>query len=1232
MKRYCFTAEITLVVDSSGTTQTFYFATEGFATKAADTPSNKVFRELLTDPGSIRRELFSGARVTGENRPSFGQLVLINANGVLDDWMSYGVSGAKVVVRYGEPGAAYPSAFTTVYIAYAYSLIVDFNEVRVLVRDRLYLLDRPVVQDIFNGTGNLEGTGIATGTKQVVFGRPGYIPMRLIDQNRQIYFVHANATDERAFIVAGQRYLVYDGGVPLTFQSYSVSEADFLATSPDAGNFIIYAPGAIPPTPRTKGPLYIRLGSPAAYDLRVAPIGLLQNFDYEAPRTWTFRDMCSRAGATAFLTPGSYDKNVGNYLVDADQTYLQVMSDACLSTFSAFGFDNLDNFFTIDLKDPSEGVDDPVYTFTVHNSRSITRQPVPGQEVPVWQVQVSSGRTWPGSTATSLTSQEKDTFTRQPWQNVFTGTSTSVKTANPGAEVAAVEIVGRDLDTPDARLAFARRYLYLFGTRRDLITLTAPFTPALLDILLHAKVRVKMPRLGCDSGRLFRVVTQSYDLRARTVTFGLWGGDPGPSDATLTSNSDTGGGSNPVEPVIPGNVILDNFVQRAWGSVVGGGGGGSVTLADFAQVSYGTVSGNPSSGDNVLHLSFDGANGGTVFTDKSPYAHTVSAIGSATTAAAAAKFGSAGLDTTPSGAGLSVPYHAVLNLRDKEFVVEGHAKNHAGSGSRVLVDFRGTSTYDVGWVIFTDNTLQRLVVYDGPTNTNNIVTPDNTLPAVGEWFHWAVERFGSTVTLYINGAFGASATYNPPNTHATGLRIAIAHDGDDNYGGAIDELLIKNVAAYQGPFVPPTAPEPDSSNPNFSYLVLQLNCGGANNSTVFTDTSPTPKTVTTQGGAKISTALVAQSGLFDGSGDYLTASHADLNMNSSDYQMQAWVYLDVPDGDTGRYTIISSYDGVQANGRWIVYRDAGNVLSFDEQDGNGANTVTTTSAGIFPLRQRVHVAASKSGTTMRLFINGTLAATSTTFTRTGFTNNLLVGAFEPSYAPNAWYWDGYIGPIELYKGLVTYTEDFTPPGYFPEYGPTGTQVTIVAYAEQAAAPGDLTIPSHNANDLIVLFLRSNTSTPPATPSGWTSRAVSNVTVGKGWRVVSQTDTSNTVSSVAQAVAHQMAAVIARNADVGTVSVNSGEGIGTLATLPTNVMLGTSSKILAGISIDQGTTVSTPALMTQQGTNESPALGGGTWAIWTTTTTETSLYSFSGRKTNLGATSYYQAWALELLKK
>ena len=49
------------------------------------------------EAGTMRRELFSGTRVTGAVRPSFGELVLINADGGLDAWMGYGISGAKVV-------------------------------------------------------------------------------------------------------------------------------------------------------------------------------------------------------------------------------------------------------------------------------------------------------------------------------------------------------------------------------------------------------------------------------------------------------------------------------------------------------------------------------------------------------------------------------------------------------------------------------------------------------------------------------------------------------------------------------------------------------------------------------------------------------------------------------------------------------------------------------------------------------------------------------------------------------------------------------------------------------------------------------------------------------------------------------------------------------------------------------------------------------------------------------
>ena len=138
-----FVAEITLVVDAIGTTQLFVFATSGFATAPSDTPASTVVSARLANPGNVRRELFSGARVAGGVRPSFGELVLHNTDGALDIWATYGTSGGKVVVRYGPEGGAYPGAYTVAYVAYIHALRADFADVRLVLRDRAYLFERP---------------------------------------------------------------------------------------------------------------------------------------------------------------------------------------------------------------------------------------------------------------------------------------------------------------------------------------------------------------------------------------------------------------------------------------------------------------------------------------------------------------------------------------------------------------------------------------------------------------------------------------------------------------------------------------------------------------------------------------------------------------------------------------------------------------------------------------------------------------------------------------------------------------------------------------------------------------------------------------------------------------------------------------------------------------------------------------------------------------------------------
>ena len=157
-----FVVEITLVVDDIGTQQTFYFSTSSFSTKPTDTPANTYVSGRLENPGSFRRELFSGNSVRGAVRPSWGNITLFN-DGALDNWVNYGISGGKVHLRFGDEDAVYPSGYTTIFIAYAQNMLVDFNRIDIRLRDRLLLLDQPLLKTSFLGTGGLEGTGDLVG-------------------------------------------------------------------------------------------------------------------------------------------------------------------------------------------------------------------------------------------------------------------------------------------------------------------------------------------------------------------------------------------------------------------------------------------------------------------------------------------------------------------------------------------------------------------------------------------------------------------------------------------------------------------------------------------------------------------------------------------------------------------------------------------------------------------------------------------------------------------------------------------------------------------------------------------------------------------------------------------------------------------------------------------------------------------------------------------------------------
>ena len=72
-----------------------------------------------------------------------------------------------------------------------------------------------------------------------------------------------------------------------------------------------------------------------------------------------------------------------------------------------------------------------------------------------------------------------------------------------------------------------------------------------------------------------------------------------------------------------------------------------------------------------------------------------------------------------------------------------------------------------------------------------------------------------------------------------------------------------------------------------------------------------------------------------------------------------------------------------------------------------------------------HVAVSRQGTALRMFVNGALVGSSSNTANMSSSGALFIGRINATYP--AYDWDGYIDELRITKGLARYTSAFTPP-------------------------------------------------------------------------------------------------------------------------------------------------------------------------------------------------------------
>jgi hypothetical protein len=213
-------------------------------------------------------------------------------------------------------------------------------------------------------------------------------------------------------------------------------------------------------------------------------------------------------------------------------------------------------------------------------------------------------------------------------------------------------------------------------------------------------------------------------------------------------------------------------------------------------------------------------------------------------------------------------------------------------------------------------------------------------------------------------------------------------------------------------------------DPDFSSVALLLHGDGANGSTTFTDSSPSPRTVTAVGSAQVSTAqkqFGTGSLLFNGTTDYatLTATSA-FNFGTGDFTIEMWVRpTSTPASNKALITRYSAWtSGLDFYWRFQTDR----VLRFIAGPVAPINIPSDTALA---LNTWTHVAATRSNGVTRQFIGGVVQSAthsgSVSFPSTG--NTIYIAA----EAPSSELFPGYIDDLRITKGVARYTGSFTPP-------------------------------------------------------------------------------------------------------------------------------------------------------------------------------------------------------------
>jgi hypothetical protein len=210
-----------------------------------------------------------------------------------------------------------------------------------------------------------------------------------------------------------------------------------------------------------------------------------------------------------------------------------------------------------------------------------------------------------------------------------------------------------------------------------------------------------------------------------------------------------------------------------------------------------------------------------------------------------------------------------------------------------------------------------------------------------------------------------------------------------------------------------------------SYTKLMLHMNGTDGSTTFTDSSLSPHTMTAYGNAQISTSQYKFGGAsgrcYNGVSYLTTPSNSDFAYDA-DFTVDFWCYI--PNQPEDYYIIMANQTsgglsiGVHSSYGFFMGR------SLIDIQLHGTSPIST---GAWH-----HCAVVRSGTTVKIFTDGTQTASGTI--TTSYNQGILVIGVDGNLIDFPYV--GWLDEFRISKGIARWTSNFTPPT--EEYTPPPT--------------------------------------------------------------------------------------------------------------------------------------------------------------------------------------------------